>query len=99
MGGGIVDLTCAECGLDVVNREVVVEIRPRKSHIRIPRAVDLDKLTELCELVWQRPVEPRAAAYFARLMERQIRGFAPYLPNGDRVTLRAVWDAASVYYA
>ena len=65
---------------------------------RIPRAFDLDKLTELCELVWQRPVEPRAAAYFARLMERQIRGFTPYLPN-RRVTLKAVWDAASVYYA
>lgn len=66
---------------------------------RIPQAVDLDKLTELCELVWQRPVEPQAAAYFARLMERQIKGFRPYLRPNRKVTLRAVWEAAGVYYA
>lgn len=66
---------------------------------RIPKAVDLDMLTELCEQVWQRPVEPRAAAYFGRLMERQIRGFTPYLPSKKRVTLKSVWEAASGYYA
>lgn len=65
---------------------------------RVPMAVDLALLTQLCEKTWGRPVEPRAAAYFARLMERQIKGFTPYLNGEDVVTLEAVWEAASRYY-
>jgi hypothetical protein len=65
---------------------------------RVPMGVDLTLLTELCQKTWQRPVEPRAAAYFARLMERQIKGFTPYVQDKDTVTLEAVWEAASRYY-
>jgi hypothetical protein len=65
---------------------------------RVPIGVDLESLTELCQQTWQRPVEPRAAAYFARLMVRQIRGFTPYVQGKDRVTLESVWEAASRYY-
>jgi hypothetical protein len=65
---------------------------------RIPEGIDLTKLTELCEQTWGRPVEPRAAAYFARLMVRQIRGFTIYVQDKDTVTLEAVWEAASHYY-
>jgi hypothetical protein len=31
-------------------------------------------------------------------MERQIKGFTPYLNGEDVVTLESVWEAASRYY-
>jgi len=69
-----------------------------KGNPRVPIAVDLTLLTQLCEKTWGRTVEPRAAAYFARLMERQIKGFTPYLNGRNVVTLESVWEAASRYW-
>jgi len=60
--------------------------------------VDLEQLTAFCAQTWGREVEPQAAAYFARLMERRIREFTDYIPGKGRVTIKHVYEAASRFY-
>ncbi len=60
--------------------------------------VDARELAKFCEQVWGRQAEPEAAAYFVRLMERQIIGFTGYLPGSGKVTRQHVYTAASRYY-
>jgi len=64
----------------------------------IPPFVDAQALADYCARTWSRPVEPQAAAYFARLMARRIDGFTLYLPNNLKpVTLPDVYRAAGIY--
>ena len=65
----------------------------------IPPFVDAQALAAYCALTWSRPVEPQAAAYFARLMVRRIQGFATYLPNNLKpITLNDIYRAAGIYF-
>ena len=69
---------------------------------RIEDLICAEKLATYCGEVWGCNVEPEAAAYFVRLMARQIAGFTPYLPKNTRlrrVKLHHVWRAAGRYFA
>ena len=65
---------------------------------RIENLVCAEKLATYCGQVWGCEVEPQAAAYFVRLMARQIAGFTPYLGTRKVVKLNHVYHAAARYF-
>jgi len=67
--------------------------------VKLNGAVNLDQLTVFCSEVWGREVDPKAAAYFARLMERRINEFTAYIPGKGKVTINYVYEAASRFFS
>jgi hypothetical protein len=81
--------------------ELLPAVEPR-TKLKIWDVVDREKLRQYCEQVYGVPVAHEASDYFARLMDRRIEGFKPYLPlhliDHRGLTAKDMYRAASQYF-
>jgi hypothetical protein len=81
--------------------EFLPAVAPR-TRLKIWDVVDREELRQYCGQVYGVPVTAEASDYFARLMDRQIEGFKPYLPlhliDHRALTAEDMYQAASIYF-